>query len=58
MPEYKWLKNKKWLLPIAWGYRSIRKWKNKDVLIMRYFATDKAVRKRYEYLDQWNIRNN
>lgn len=55
MPEYKWLINKKWLLPVAWGYRSVKKWKNRDVLIMRYFASGKSVKERYEYLNQWNV---
>ena len=55
MPEYRWLIDRKWLLPAAWIVRSVKKWENKEFLFMRYFASKKAVRKRYAYLNQWNV---
>lgn len=57
MPEYSWLVGKKFLLPAAWGYRGILKIKSWGKLKNRYFASDKAMSRRYKYLEQWGLRN-
>ena len=57
MPEYHWLKGKKFLLPIAWGERSVIKLNEWKDLKKRYFASDEALRERYDYFSKWNIHN-
>ena len=57
MPEFEWVIGKKPLLPIAWGQRLILRWKRRKSIKQRYFASEKAVRERYEYLKNWGIKN-
>ena len=55
MPEYNWLRNKKYLLPLAWAERAVfrmGKWKE---LKNRYYTSDSIASERISYLKQWGI---
>lgn len=55
MKEYSFLKNRKYLLPIAWIYRIIIKWKNKDKIIKHYQVSEEELNERYTYLREWGL---
>lgn len=57
MPEYSWLRGKKYLLPLAWINRAARKSKEWRRLKNRYYASKSIADERYAYLQRWGIHN-
>ena len=60
VPMYRFIKNKKWLLPIAWIYRIIKGSSGSDFkqnisTVKSSFVSDKTIKKREEYLRQWGL---
>lgn len=55
MEEYKFLKNRFYLLPYAWIYRIRLKWRNRGKIKKHYSASDKQIDARIEYLKQWGL---
>ena len=57
LPEYHFLKNKKWLLPAGWIYRIVLKIKQHKLGKLRthYFITNKEITERESHLRKWGI---
>ena len=60
VPTYRFIENKKWLLPIAWIYRiikgsSVSDFKLNISTVKSSFVSDKTIKKREEYLRQWGL---
>lgn len=55
MKEYSFLKNRKYLLPIAWIYRIAIKWKNKSNILKRYQVSENEMNERDSYLREWGL---
>ena len=55
MPEYSFLKGKKWLLPVAWIYRIVLKWKSRKKVKNKFFVSKETTDKRLNYLEKWGL---
>ena len=60
VPTYRFIKGKKWLLPIAWIYRIIKGANNSDFMqnvstVKSSFVSMGTIMKREEYLRQWGL---
>lgn len=57
MKEYQFIKERKYLLPVAWGYRILNRWKNKKHVLKKYIISKDDLSEREYYLKNWNLRD-